>query len=81
VIAKQREVNCKFISTTERLSDMSTDLVKKTLTIPEVAAELGIGRSLAYALAAQGNLPVLRLGKRLVVPRERFISWLADGGA
>ncbi len=55
---------------------MSTDLVKKTLTIPEVAAELGIGRSLAYALAAQGKIPVLRLGNRLVVPKERFIAWL-----
>ncbi len=59
---------------------MPDNLMKTTLTIPEVAAELGIGRSLAYALAAQGEIPVLRLGKRLVVPRARFISWLQDGG-
>jgi len=59
---------------------MSTNYSKATLTISEAAIMLGIGRSLADALAAQDRIPVLRLGKRLVVPTERFMAWLQDGG-
>ncbi len=41
---------------------------KATLTIPEAARRLGIGVGLAYQLARTGKLPVLRLGRRLLVP-------------
>ena len=56
-----------------------TDNSRRTLTIPEVAAALGIDRSHAYALAQRGRLPVpvLRLGRRLVVPREALERVLA----
>jgi excisionase family DNA binding protein len=59
---------------------MTETLTKATLTITEVADILGIGRSLAYALAAEDKFPVLRLGNRLLVPTERFFAWLRDGG-
>lgn len=39
-----------------------------TLTLSETATVLGISRSTAYELAKSGELPVLRLGRRLVVP-------------
>ena len=39
-----------------------------TITITEAAALLGIGRNQAYQAAARGELPVLRLGRRLLVP-------------
>ncbi len=53
-----------------------------TLTVEQVAGQLGISRSLAYELAAQNELPVptFRLGKRLVVSRvalERVLSQTA----
>ena len=49
-----------------------TDTEKATLTIEEVAARLGIARSTAFALAKRDALPVpvIRLGRRLVVSRE-----------
>jgi len=42
-----------------------------TVTIGEVAARLGIARSTAYELAAADRLPVpvIRLGRRMVVAR------------
>jgi len=46
----------------------SIDPVRATLTIPEAAHILGISRSTAYELARTGELPVLRLGRRLVIP-------------
>ncbi len=39
-----------------------------TISITEAAALLGIGRNQAYQAAARGELPVLRLGRRLLVP-------------
>jgi excisionase family DNA binding protein len=49
-------------------------------SVPEAARMLGISRGLAYELARSGQRPVLRLGKRLLVPRialDRMLS-LAD---
>jgi excisionase family DNA binding protein len=44
----------------------------------EAAAEiLGIGRNQAYAAAARGEIPVIRIGKRLLVPiaaLERLVN-------
>lgn len=51
-----------------------------TLTVPEVARRLGISRGLAYQLARRGELPVLRLGKRLVIPRKAFDRLLEQAG-
>lgn len=41
----------------------------------EIAAELlGISRSFAYELCGRGELPTLRLGRRVVVPRRALLS-------
>ena len=47
------------------------------LSVPEVAHLLGISRGLAYELARCGKLPVVRFGRRLLVPRgalERMLN-------
>ena len=41
---------------------------KKTLTIPEAGKALGIGRSAAYEAARTGQIPTIRIGKRILVP-------------
>ncbi|MGO9559861.1 MAG: helix-turn-helix domain-containing protein [Acidimicrobiales bacterium] len=46
------------------------------LDIPSAARLLGISRALAYELAARGELPVLRLGRRLVVPRKALYEFV-----
>jgi len=48
----------------------------KTMSVEEAARELGIGRSLAYQAAASGELPTIRLGRRLLVPRARLEALL-----
>lgn len=50
-----------------------------TLSIPEVAKVLRISRNQAYLLANQGKLPVVRLGRRLLVPRKRLNDLLSSG--
>lgn len=41
---------------------------KKTLSIPEAGEALGICRSAAYEAARTGQLPTIRIGKRILVP-------------
>ncbi len=51
------------------------------LTVPEAAHLLGISRSLAYQLVARHDLPAIRLGRRLVVPRKALDKFIdGDGG-
>jgi excisionase family DNA binding protein len=46
------------------------------VTVTEAAELLGISRGLAYELARAGQLPSLRLGRRLIVPRAALLEWL-----
>jgi excisionase family DNA binding protein len=39
------------------------------LTVDEAAYLLNISRGLAYELVARGELPAIRLGRRIVIPR------------
>ena len=55
-----------------------------TITIDEAARLLGIGRNLAYQAARTGSLasvPVIRVGKRLLVPRAPLERLLAGEAA
>jgi excisionase family DNA binding protein len=47
-----------------------------TLTVEETAKLLGIGRSTAYELVHTGDIPSLRLGRRIVVPVARLAELL-----
>jgi excisionase family DNA binding protein len=51
---------------------------KLTLTVEETASLLGISRTLPYELVRRGKLPHLRLGSRIVVPRQELEA-LVDG--
>jgi len=47
-----------------------------TLTVEQAAKVLGIGRSTAYELVHTGDIPSLRLGRRIVVPVARLAALL-----
>ena len=48
----------------------------RTLTVEQAAKILGIGRSPAYELVHTGDIPSLRLGRRIVVPVAQFAERL-----
>jgi excisionase family DNA binding protein len=56
------------------------DRAPLTLSVTEAAQLLGISRAFAYELVARGELPSLRLGRRVVVPR-RALEELIEGAA
>ena len=50
---------------------------KMTYTVEEVAKLLGIGRNQAYEGVARNEIPSIRIGRRLLVPRaalERLLG-------
>ncbi|GEM_PF-2097598 len=50
-----------------------------TYTVPQAGELLGIGRDAAYAAAARGEIPTLRLGRRLVVPAAKLAQLVGLG--
>jgi len=55
----------------------SAPSARLTLTVPEVAAALGISRNHAYWMVARGEIPSKRLGRRYLVGRSALEKWLA----
>lgn len=47
-----------------------------TLTVEEAAEMLGISRAFAYKLVKRDELPIVRLGRRVVVPRRALETML-----
>ena len=45
------------------------------LTINEVAMRLHVSRASAYRLVASGQLPVIRVGRAVRVPKMAFEQW------
>ena len=60
---------CKFKS--------SSDL-PLTLNAMDVAEALGISRAAAYTLVQSESFPHMRIGKRILVPKEAFLRWIAE---
>lgn len=50
---------------------------KQTYTITEVARILGVGRTAAYEAARTGEIPTIKIGKRLLVPKPALESLLS----
>ena len=43
-----------------------------------VAKVMGIAPSSAYELMHEPGFPVLKIGSRMVVPKEQFIRWVEE---
>ena len=46
------------------------------LSVPEMAAALGISRAGAYELARSKGFPALRIGTRIVIPKDELREWI-----
>ena len=46
------------------------------LNVATVAKVLGIAPSSSYELMHEADFPVLKIGNRLLVPKEQFVAWV-----
>lgn len=58
------------------MNDLITN--KMTLSVMEVASILQISRGMAYQLVKRKDFPKLRIGKRIIIPRDGLIDWLKE---
>ena len=54
----------------------SYDDLPLMLSAPEVAAVLGISRAGAYDLVRSAGFPHMKLGNRILVPKDKFVKWI-----
>jgi len=53
---------------------------KQTVTIKEAAQQLGLGHNAIYRAAKNGQIPSIRIGNRILVPKAVMQRLLADPG-
>ena len=56
----------------------SNDDLPLFLNAETVAKVLGVSPSSAYELLHEDGFPTLRVGSRMVVPKEQFLQWVSD---
>ncbi len=56
----------------------SFDELPLVLSVPEMAAVLGISRTVAYDLVRSKGFPSIRIGTRLIVPKENLMEWIQE---
>ena len=54
----------------------SSETPSLTMTVDEAARILGIGRNSAYEAVRRNQIPSIRIGRRILIPRHRFLQWL-----
>lgn len=59
----------------------SYDDLPLMLSVPEVAAAMGISRAGAYELVHTKGFPSLTIGSRIVVPKDKLITWIDENSS
>jgi excisionase family DNA binding protein len=59
---------------------MEADFAPRTYKVEEAAQLLGIGRNQCYEALKRGDVPSIRIGKRLLVP-QAALDRMLDGEA
>lgn len=55
---------------------MSLDDLPDFCSLEEFSEVFRVSRSTAYRMAARGNIPCLRIGRRMIVSKEHLIRWI-----
>ncbi|MEA5155576.1 helix-turn-helix domain-containing protein [Raineyella sp.] len=56
-------------------------LGKPTLTTDETSRVLGLGKNQTYEAIRRGDIPSVRIGRRILVPTTRLLRMLDDDAA
>lgn len=62
-------------------SDNSTMSLPEVCSVRDVASYLGVAENSVYAAIRSGELPAVRLGRRVLVSRAALMRWLTGGDA
>jgi excisionase family DNA binding protein len=62
------------------MSKSESDDPVEVMSVPEAGKKLGLGRNAAYDAAGRGEIPSIRLGRLLKVPKVAFQRMLEQPG-
>lgn len=57
------------------------DVDKQVISVTEVAKALGISRNLAYTGVMRGEIPSIKIGRRILIPRFALERMLHSSGS
>lgn len=60
----------------EMRKPVSMDELPDFCSLEEFSEVFRVSRSTAYRMAAQGNIPCLRIGRRVIVSKEHLMRWI-----
>ena len=55
---------------------VSLDGLPDFCSLEEVSKVFRVSRATAYRMAERGNIPCLRIGRRVIVPKEHLMRWI-----
>ncbi len=73
-------LSCDVTKTSSDISMPKSQSNKLVLTIEEIANLLGLSRSSTYEAVRKGQIPSIRIGKRIIIPRTALIKILSSVG-
>jgi excisionase family DNA binding protein len=73
---QQKDLSAKAL---QLLRDAKRRNAPQTYSVDEVAEILGVSRPLAYEGCARGEIPCVRIGRRILVPRSALEAMLRGG--
>ena len=56
----------------------TNDELPATLSAIDISNYLGISKANSYQLMNRADFPTLKLGKRKLVPKDKFLIWVND---
>jgi excisionase family DNA binding protein len=63
------------------MTEASSKIERLVYDVPEAGAMLGLSRNSSYAAAKRGDIPTIKIGKLIRVPKVAFDNILARAGA
>lgn len=66
---------------TRRTRTLPDPVAQPTLTVPQTAVLLGLSRNSTYEAAERGEIPTIRIGRRILVPTARLLDLLRTPAA
>lgn len=59
---------------------VTTEIDSPVMTVEEAGQLLGISRGLAFEAVRRGEIPSIRIGRRILVPRARLLALVEGDG-
>ncbi len=60
---------------------MSLEDLRDFCSLEEFSEVFRVSRSTAYRMAARGEIPCLRIGRRVIVPKEHLMRWIDESAS